>query len=197
MLAKQRPQGLLAAHVNWQFVYDEKPRPNPTPEAKSALDGMARLTDDGAGYFREESTRPQTVGYALADSPVGQATRIYEKFYAWTDNKGNPEDTLTIEEMLNDISLYWFMNTAASSGRTYWENAPHGAGFNFGTIDLPMAATVFPHEICRAPKAWAEQMWPNLFYWNEVEKGGHFAAFEQPAIFTQELRKAFRSIRDQ
>jgi pimeloyl-ACP methyl ester carboxylesterase len=195
MLAKQRPQGLVAAHVNWQFVYDEVPRPNPTAAEKIALDGMSKFTGDGVGYFREMGTRPQTIGYALADSPLGLATWIYEKFQAWTDNRGNPEDALSLEEMLDDISLYWFTNTGASSGRIYWENAPQGPGFNFGTIELPMAATVFPHEIWRAPRAWAEQMWPNLFYWNEVDRGGHFAAFEQPEIFSQELRKAFRSVR--
>ena len=195
MLAKLQPKGLIAAHVNWQFVYDDKPRPNPTPAEKIALDGIAKFVGDGCGYFREECTRPHTVGYALADSPVGQAMWIYQIFQAYTDNKGNPEDALTIDEMLDDISLYWFTDAAASSGRIYWENAPNGADFNFGTIDLPMAGTVFPREIWLAPKAWAEQMWPNLFYWNEVDKGGHFAAFEQPAIFTQELRKAFRSTR--
>ncbi|WP_173088653.1 epoxide hydrolase [Devosia sp. 1635] len=194
-LANQRPQGLVAAHVNWQFVHDNMPRTNPTPVEKTALDAIAAFKGDGSGYFHLEGTRPQTVAYALADSPVGQAMWIYEKFHAWTDNRGNPEDALTLDEMLDDISLYWFTNTAASSGRTYWENAPTGPDFNFGRIELPMAATVFPREIWRAPRSWAKQMWPNLFYWNEVEHGGHFAAFEQPALFTDELRKAFRIIR--
>jgi len=98
--------------------------------------------------------------------------------------------------MLDNISLYWFTNTAASSARTYWENTRAGlATLSGGHIDLPMAASVFHHEIFCPPKKWAEASWPNLFYWNEVEKGGHFAAFEQPAIFTDELRKAFRSQR--
>lgn len=195
VLGLQRPQGLVAAHVNWPFVYDGKPRENPTPQEKDALDSIAKFTDNGVGYFREEGTRPQTVGYALTDSPVGLATWIYEKFYEWTDNRGNPEDALSIDEMLDDISLYWFTNTAASSGRIYWENLPHGPGFNFGTIELPMAVSMFPKEITRSTKEWAQQMWPNLFYWSDVERGGHFAAFEQPELFTNELRRAFRSIR--
>ena len=98
--------------------------------------------------------------------------------------------------MLDDISLYWFTDTAASSARIYWENTRAGmAGASGGRIELPMAASVFPHEIFVPPKAWAEALWPNLFYWNELDRGGHFAAFEQPKLFTDELRKAFRSRR--
>ncbi|WP_368518549.1 epoxide hydrolase family protein [Rhizobium sp.] len=190
-----RPDGLVAAHVNWPLVFPEKFPDNPTPEEKAAMDAAARFANDQFGYFKEQATRPQTIGYALADSPVGQATWIYEKFQAWTDNRGEPEDALTIDEMLDDISLYWFTDTAASSARIYWENARNGGGFDAGRIELPMAATIFPKEIYRAPKAWAEAHWPNLFYWNEVDKGGHFAAFEQPDLFAQEMRKAFTSIR--
>jgi len=98
--------------------------------------------------------------------------------------------------MLDDISLYWFTDTAASSARIYWENTRAGmAGLSAGRIELPMAASVFPHEIFCPPKAWAEALWPNLFYWNELDRGGHFAAFEQPKLFTEELRKAFKSRR--
>lgn len=194
-LGHVRPAGLVAAHVNWPLVFPEKFPDSPTPEEKAAMDAAARFASNQFGYFKEQATRPQTIGYALADSPVGQATWIYEKFQAWTDNRGEPEDALTIDEMLDDISLYWFTDTAASSARIYWENARNGGGFDTGRIELPMAATIFPKEIYRAPKTWAEAHWPNLFYWNEVDKGGHFAAFEQPALFTDEMRKAFRSIR--
>jgi pimeloyl-ACP methyl ester carboxylesterase len=120
---------------------------------------------------------------------------IYEKFQAWTDNKGQPEDALSMDGMLDDISVYWFTNSAASSARFYWENARNGRGANAGRIELPMAATVFPHEIFTTTKAWAQALWPNLFYWNKVDRGGHFAAFEQPALFTDEMRKTFRTIR--
>lgn len=194
-LGHVRPEGLAAAHVNWPLVFPEKFPDTPTPEEKAAMDAAMKFASDQFGYFKEQATRPQTIGYALEDSPVGQATWIYEKFQAWTDNKGEPEDALTTDEMLDDIALYWFTGTAASSARIYWENARNGGGFDAGRIELPMAATIFPKEIYRAPKAWAEAHWPNLFYWNEVDKGGHFAAFEQPALFADEMRKAFRSIR--
>ena len=195
-LAHQRPQGLIAAHVNWQFVFPEKLPENPTPAERKAIDRAALFTNDQSGYFREQGTRPQTIGYPLADSAAGQALWIYEKFQSWTDNRGNPEDELSVDAMLDDISLYWFTDTAASSARIYWENTRAGvAGLSGGRIELPMAASVFPHEIFCPPKAWAEAQWPNLFYWNELDKGGHFAAFEQPKLFTEELRKAFRSRR--
>jgi len=195
-LAHQRPQGLIAAHVNWQFVFPEKLPEHPTPAEQKAIEGASRFANDWSGYFREQATRPQTIGYPLADSAAGQALWIYEKFQAWTDNHGNPEDALSVDAMLDDISLYWFTDSAASSARIYWENTHAGAaGLSAGRIELPMAASVFPHEIFTPPKAWAEALWPNLFYWNEVDKGGHFAAFEQPKIFTEELRKAFRSRR--
>jgi len=195
-LALQRPQGLIAAHVNWQFVFPEKLPDNPTPAERRAMDRAAWFASDQSGYFREQATRPQTIGYPLADSPAGQALWIYEKFQAWTDNHGNPEDALAIDAMLDDISLYWFTNAAASSARIYWENTRAGAAsLSKGRIELPMAASVFPHEIFPPPRAWAEALWPNLFYWNELDKGGHFAAFEQPALFTEEMRKAFRSRR--
>ncbi len=194
-LGHVRPEGLAAAHVNWPLVFPEKFPENPTPEEKAAMDAAMKFANDQFGYFKEQATRPQTIGYALADSPVGQATWIYEKFQAWTDNRGEPEDALTVDEMLDDISLYWFTDTAASSARIYWENARNGGGFDAGRIELPMAATIFPKEIYRAPKAWAEAHWPNLIYWNEVDKGGHFAAFEQPQLFSEEMRKAFKTIR--
>ncbi|MFE8603561.1 epoxide hydrolase family protein [Archangium violaceum] len=195
-LGHLRPDGLVAAHVNWPLVFPEKLPEDPTPEEKAAIDAAGRFMNEQYGYFKEQATRPQTIGYALADSPVGQALWIYEKFQAWTDNKGNPEDALSMDEMLDNITLYWLTNTAASSARIYWQNSQgKPSGFSAGRIELPMAATIFPHELYRAPRRWAEAMWPHLLYWGEVDKGGHFAAFEQPALFADELRKAFRTIR--
>jgi epoxide hydrolase len=195
-LARLRPPGLIAAHVNWPFVFPSKLPENPTPAEKRAFERAAWFQGEQSGYFREQATRPQTIGYALADSAAGQALWIYEKFQAWTDNRGNPEDALSIDAMLDDISLYWFTNTAASSARIYWENTQSGrASLSAGRIELPMAASIFPREIFCPPKEWAEALWPNLFYWNELDKGGHFAAFEQPKLFVEEMRNAFKSRR--
>jgi pimeloyl-ACP methyl ester carboxylesterase len=195
-LAHLRPPGLIAAHVNWPFVFPPKQPENPTPAEKRAFERAAWFLGEQSGYFREQSTRPQTIGYALADSAAGQSLWIYEKFQAWTDNRGNPEDALSIDAILDDISLYWFTNTAASSARIYWENTRSGrASFSAGRIELPMAASIFPREIFCPPKEWAEALWPNLFYWNELDKGGHFAAFEQPKLFVEEMRNAFKSRR--
>src|SRR6266446_1697555 len=174
------PAGLAGIHLNWQFVF-------PTE--------MAGNLSFEAGSLRQQSTRPQTIEYALADSPVGQAMWIYEKFYSWTDNNGSVEDALSRDLMLDNISLYWFTNTAASSAWINWENKD--ASFSGGKLSLPVAATVFPREIYRPPKNWAEQTYSNLIYWNEAQHGGHFAAFEQPDIFVEEMRSAFRKLREQ
>src|SRR5260221_274839 len=156
-LAHQRPRGLIAAHVNWQFVFPEKLPENPTPAERKAIDRAALFANDQSGYFREQGTRPQTIGYPLADSAAGQALWIYEKFQAWTDNHGNPEDELSVDAMLDDISLYWFTDSAASSARIYWENTHAGmAGLAAGGIELPMAASGFSSQIFFPPKALGE-----------------------------------------
>ncbi|MFY0578628.1 epoxide hydrolase family protein [Cystobacter fuscus] len=195
-LGHLRPDGLVAAHVNWPLVFPEKLPEHPTPDEQAAIDAAGRFANEQYGYFKEQATRPQTIGYALADSPAGQALWIYEKFQAWTDNQGNPEDALSMDEMLDNITLYWLTDTAASSARIYWQNSQgKPSGFSAGRIELPMAATTFPRELYRAPRKWAEALWPHLLYWGEVDKGGHFAALEQPAVFANELRKAFRTVR--
>ena len=196
VLAKLKPEGLRAVHTNWpQVVPAEKPDAM-TPEEQRAWDQVIQFHSVDNGYWREQATRPQTLGYALADSPVGLAAWIFEKFHAWTDNHGKPQDALSNDRMLDNISTYWFTGTIASSMRIYLEGAPAGPGpFNAGEIDLPIAASIFPREIYKAPKSWAEQLWSDIAYWNEVDHGGHFAAMEQPEIFVNELRKAFRSFR--
>jgi len=166
------PAGLAGIHLNWQFV----------------------LPTEIAGNL-SQSIWPQTIEYALADSPAGQAMWIYEQFYRWTANTGSLEDALSRDQMLDNISLYWFTNTAASSARINWENTD--ASFSGGELSLPVAATVFPREIYRASKSSAEQTYSNLIYWNEAERGGHFAAFEEPDIFVEEMRSAFRKLREQ
>jgi len=138
-------------------------------------------------------TRPQTVGYALADSPAGLAAWFYDKFADWTDSGGDPERSLTKDEMLDGISLYWFTRTATSAARLYWEN--NANNFNAVDVSLPAAITVFPGEIYRAPRSWARRCYHQLIYFHEVDKGGHFAAWEEPELFAAELRAAFRSLR--
>jgi pimeloyl-ACP methyl ester carboxylesterase len=193
-MARQRPAGLAGIHLNMPFVI---PHPVPTEglsaEEQRAVDGYQRFLSDGFGYFLLQATRPQTIGYALTDSPVGQAAWIYEKFHAWTDNDGDPEDALTRDEMLDTVTLYWLTETAASSARMYLENADVTG--DPPVIEMPVGCSIFPREIVPAPRSWAERVYPNLIHWNEIDRGGHFAAFEQPALFTQELRDCFRSLR--
>ena len=189
-----RPPGLAGIHLNWAFVFPDKiPEGGLSPEERRAVDAATLFQTQGAGYFLEQSTRPQTIATALADSPVGQAAWIYEKFHAWTDHDGDVESALTKDQMLDDISLYWFTNTAASSARIYWENNP--ATYAGGKIDIPVGVSVFPREIYRAPRSWAEKDYSQLIYWNELPKGGHFAAFEQPVAFVHELRACFSKLR--
>ena len=193
-MARQRTAGLAAIHLNMPFVIpDPLPTEGLSAEEQRAVDAYQRFLSDGFGYFHLQATRPQTIGYALTDSPVGQAAWIYEKFHAWTDNDGAPEDALTRDEILDNITLYRLSGTAASSARMYLENAAViGAP---PVIELPVGCSIFPREIVPAPRSWAERFYPNLIYWNELDRGGHFAAFEQPALFTQELRNCFRRLR--
>ena len=138
-------------------------------------------------------TRPQTLGYSLADSPVGLAAWFYDKFADWTYSGGDPEKVLTRDEMLDDITLYWLTNTGTSSAQLYWEN--NANNFNAVDINVPAAITVFPGEIYRAPRSWAQRAYHKLIYFHEVDKGGHFAAWEQPELFSAEIRAAFKSLR--
>jgi pimeloyl-ACP methyl ester carboxylesterase len=121
---------------------------------------------------------------------------IFEKLQSWSDNDGNIQDALSIDAVLDDISLYWFTNTAASSARFYWEVFRTGfSNYSAGQIEIPMAATTFPREFYQTPRSWAEAAWPNLYYWGSASRGGHFAAWEQPEIFVAEVRRAFARIR--
>jgi pimeloyl-ACP methyl ester carboxylesterase len=193
-LAKLGPAGLAGIHLNFFPVFQPPISDPPTPEEQEALDKLQRFFNDGAGFIYEQSTRPQTVGYALTDSPVGQAAWIYEKFMEWTDSDGNPERVLGVDRMLDDIMLYWLPGTAASSARIYWEDARAT-----GTADdfkVPVGFTVFPREIIPTPGIWAERVYKSkLIYFNTVPRGGHFAAFEQPEILAEELRRFARLVR--
>lgn len=145
-----------------------------------------------SGYSKQQSTRPQTVGYGLVDSPAGLAAWILEKFWAWTDNDGQPEDALTRDELLDNVMIYWLSASGASSARLYWESFNSFVG---ATVPVPAGVTVFPREILGASRRWAERTYTDLRYWNEVDRGGHFAAFEEPDLFVNELRACFRGLR--
>lgn len=206
-LARQAPAGLLGIHLNMPATVpadimkaitsgDPAPAGLSVPE-RAAFDALNRLFTKDAGYAVMMVTRPQTVGYGLSDSPAGLAAWMYDKFAQWTYSGGDPERSLTRDEMLDDITLYWLTNSAISSARFYWEN--NNNNFSAATqktadITIPVAVTVFPGEIYRAPRSWTEQAYRTLVYFNEVDRGGHFAAWEEPELFAAELRAAFRSL---
>ncbi len=203
VMARQAPKGLLGIHTNMpatvppeiaKALTNGEPAPvGLSADEKVAYEQMNALYTKGAGYALMMVTRPQTLGYALTDSPVGLAAWYYDKFADWTYSGGDPEKSLTRDEMLDDISLYWFTGTATSGARLYWEN--NANNFNAVDISIPAAITVFPGEIYQAPRSWAEKAYHNLIYYNKVDKGGHFAAWEEPDLFSSELRAAFKSLR--
>ena len=190
-MAKQHVEGLKAVHLNLPILFPPPIEGEPSPEEKAALAKLAVYGDNGSAYARLQSTRPQTIGYSLSDSPVGQAAWIYEKLAQWSD----PNDTpgLTRDEILDNIMLYWLSNTGASSARLYFES--FATDFSRQQLDIPVGVSVFPGELYRPLKIWGERTYSKLLYWNEVARGGHFAAFEQPEIFVGELRKYFAQLR--
>lgn len=194
-MAKQRASGLAAIHLNLPILFPPPPPPpgGYTAAEQPTLSQLGKYASDGSGYASIQATRPQTLGYGLADSPVGQAIWIYEKFQAWSDNKGDPAEAISVDHMLDDITLYWLTDTAASSARVYFES--FAKDFARLPIDLPVAVSIFKGDFFTPPKVWGDQTYSKLFYWNEVPKGGHFAAFEQPELFVAELRKSFAQVR--
>ena len=207
-MARQAPAGLLGIHVNMpatvppdvaRALNNGDPAPDRLSNVeRAAFKSLNNLYKKGGGYAAMMVTRPQTVGYALADSPAGQAAWIHDKFAAWTFTGGEPERELSKDDMLDDITLYWLTNTATSSAQLYWEN--NNNNFNAvnqktADISIPVAVTVFPGEIYQAPLSWTQKAYRNLIYFHEVDKGGHFAAWEQPALFAAEIRAAFRPLR--
>jgi len=146
----------------------------------------------GTGYSKQQSTRPQTLGYGLTDSPAGQCAWVVEKFWAWTDCDGHPENVLTRDELLDNVMFYWLPAAATPSARLYWESFRQVPSDPLGA---PSGCSVFPGAVFRASRRWMDQRFTDLRYWNELDRGGHFAAFEQPELFVTELRNCFRTMR--
>ena len=207
-LARQAPEGLRGIHLNMPATVPGElmkginagdPAPaSLAPDEKEAYQSLSTFFGRNAAYGAMMVTRPQTIGYSLSDSPAGLASFIYEKFAQWSDSDGVPERVLSRDDMLNDITLYWLNNVGASSSRFYWEN--NNNNFSSETqktrdIKVPVAITAFPKEIYKAPESWSKQAYPTLVYYNQAAKGGHFAAWEQPQLFAEELRAAFKSMR--
>ena len=178
-------------HVNMPVVIPASSG-EPTEAEKAALASMQEYSDWDSGYSKEQSTRPQTVGYGLVDSPAGQCAWIVEKFWKWMDCDGDPLNVLTRDELLDNVMLYWITGTGASSARLYWESF---RTLNFDPVTVPAGISIFPKEIFRASKRWCEQRFQDLRWFNELDKGGHFAAFEQPASYVDEVRSFFKTIR--
>ncbi len=163
-----------------------------TPADQKAIDALTHYDRWDSGYSKQQRTRPQTVGYGLVDSPVGLMAWIVEKFWAWSDNNGHPEDALTRDEMLDDVMMYWLTASGASSARLYWESF---GSYRPRNVAVPTGVSVFPAEILNTSRRWAEPVYTNIVSWNELDHGGHFAAFEQPELFVEELRTFFRLVR--
>jgi pimeloyl-ACP methyl ester carboxylesterase len=205
-MARQAPKGLIGIHTNL-FVpglAGPDPFPKNTEEERAAVEQGATFRTTGFGYFLEQATRPQTIGYALLDSPIALAAWMldhdtdsyYKITSAFVDGKAS--GGLTRDHILDNITLYWLTETGASAARSYWENGratARAAGQPPPPVSVPVGFTQFPGEIVRTPRSWVQQAYPTLSYFNKVDKGGHFAAWEEPELFASEVRAAFRSLR--
>jgi pimeloyl-ACP methyl ester carboxylesterase len=181
-------------HLNMPLGMPSGPLDNPTEEEQQTLAAMAHHRKWGTGYSKQQSTRPQTIGYALVDSPVGQLAWIVEKFWSWTDCDGHPENVLTRDELLDNVMLYWLTASAASSARLYWESFRVFGGGERKRVELPTGVASFPKEILRAPRSWCEAGY-NITHWTTMPRGGHFAAFEQPELFVDDVSTFFATVR--
>ena len=202
------PKGLLGIHINLLIasIGHEDQLPAESEQERAAHEAVKTLTTDGFGYFLEQSTRPQTIGYSLLDSPVGLAAWLldhdtdsyYKISRAFID--GEPVGNLSRDNILDNITLYWLTGTGASAARWYWETgraqaAAAATGEAPPAPSVPVAFTTFPGEVFAAPRSWVETIYPDIAYFNEVDKGGHFAAWEEPELFSAEVRAAFSSLR--
>ena len=185
--------GCIAIHVNMPLGFPTaESAQNPTPEETSAMAAIAEHIRWGTGYSEEQATRPQTLGYGLTDSPAGQLAWIVEKFWAWTDCDGHPENVLSRDEVLDNVMLYWATASATSSARLYWESFK--GLVDGGPVQVPTGVASFPKEILQAPRSWCESRY-KLTHWTTMPRGGHFAAFEQPELFIDDVRAFFATVR--
>ena len=196
-MSQQQPKGLAGVHVNLMACDPKQLRrlEDRTPEEQEQLDKLRRYQDQESGYAKQQSTRPQSLGYGLADSPAGQLAWVIEKFHAWTDNRGQPEDAIDRDALLDNVMVYWLRNAAASSARLYWESMATSLQ-SFDPIPGPLAYSRFPHEIFTYSKRFLQTRVENLTYYGEPAAGGHFAAFEQPDLFVDEFRAGIGSLPD-
>jgi pimeloyl-ACP methyl ester carboxylesterase len=205
-MARQAPEGLVGVHLNLFLagLLDPGPWPATSGAERAAIDAVATFNSSGNAYFLEQATRPQTIGYSLLDSPVALAAWLldhdtdsyYKISRAFLDD--TPAGHLTRDQIVDNITLYWLTGTGASAARSYWENGQaeaRAAGQAPPEASLPVGFTAFPGEIYAAPRSWVQLAYPNLTYYNAVDKGGHFAAWEEPQVFSEEVRAAFRSVR--
>jgi epoxide hydrolase len=179
-------------HLNMPLAFPPTDMNDPTPEEQAAIDSMEHYQKWDSGYSKQQSTRPQTLGYGLVDSPAGQLAWIVEKFWSWMDCDGHPENVLTKDELIDNVMMYWATASAASSARMYWESFRFFG--EFGRVELPTGIAAFPKEIFRAPRHWCETTY-NVTHWTKMPRGGHFAAFEQPELFVDDVRKFFATLR--
>jgi pimeloyl-ACP methyl ester carboxylesterase len=205
-MGRQAPEGLIGIHTNLFVPGLGNPGafPKNTDEERAAAEQGAAFRATGFGYFLEQTTRPQTIGYALLDSPIALAAWMLDhdtdSYYKISSAfvEGKPSGNLTRDQILDNVSVYWLTGTGASAARSYWESGQaqaRAAGQAPPPVTVPVGFTTFPGEIVRTPRSWVEQAYPTLTYFNEVDKGGHFAAWEEPELFSQEVRAAFRSLR--
>lgn len=188
------PDGLAGIHLNFPpWLFAPPVGDDPSADELTSLEQIRTFHRDGEGYHREQTTRPQTIGYGLTDSPVGLATWIFEKFDEWTDSGRRPEDVIPVDMMLDNISLYWLSHSTATSIRHYWNNR----NLTVDPVRIPVGVSAFPGEFIHIPHEWARRGYSRLIYFNDVARGGHFAAFEQPELFAAELRSFIRRLADE
>jgi pimeloyl-ACP methyl ester carboxylesterase len=193
LIGQRDPEHVVGIHLNLVTATpDESMMSELSEQEQAMLASVAEHRRTGMGYSIQQSTRPQTLGYGLVDSPAEQCAWIIEKFAAWTDCDGDPLNVLTRDELLDNVMMFWLPGTGASSARLYWES--HGKSIG-DRVSVPVGCTQSPKEVYRASRRWAERRYADLRWWNELDKGGHFPAMEQPAVFVDEVRSFFRTVR--